>query len=166
MPSGNMKNSVAREEFLNDTQDIINENYKMNGFVLNEVSVIRSMEKDIKGIYIPAVLDSTGEKFTNESNVISEEQMEKLKKFIFDDIKETAEQIYKGKFECLPHMSDEYYPCDYCDYSDICLERENKDSITKSSEKISASRATTEQKIDGFFEKISEKEEKNSNGMD
>jgi ATP-dependent helicase/nuclease subunit B len=166
MPSGNMKNSVAREEFLNDTQDIINENYKMNGFVLNEVSVIRSMEKDIKGIYIPAVLDSTGEKFTNESNVISEEQMEKLKKFIFDDIKETAEQIYKGKFECLPHMSDEYYPCDYCDYADICLERENKDSITKSSEKISASRATTEQKIDGFFEKISEKEDKNSNGMD
>lgn len=119
MPSGAVSNT-ERTGFSGQVEEYLNNYYSMNGILLNNMAVIRSMEKDIAGVYIPARLDKTGESIDDVwSSVISEKNMEILKKFIYRKIKLAGDAIYSGNFQCRP-VFEKKLKCDNCDYCFVC----------------------------------------------
>lgn len=54
------------------------------------------------------------------SSVISYSGMDKLKKYVYKILVETAEFMYNGKIEAIPLAAAKGLACKYCRFSDIC----------------------------------------------
>ncbi|MCD7731481.1 MAG: exodeoxyribonuclease V subunit gamma [Oscillospiraceae bacterium] len=94
---------------------------KMDGIVIADLDIVRAMEKDISGIFIPVNVKKDGE-FSSRSKIISERALEKLRKYSSDLLRETASSIKQGKIEAAPltDAKKNTSPCAYCDYQSIC----------------------------------------------
>lgn len=95
--------------------------FKMSGMVLNNLDVIKAMERDLEGVYIPAGVDKKG---NVTGNVISLESLTNLKNKVNDLIKEMASRLQAGDINALPVEDG----CKYCSYKDVC-KREESDAI-------------------------------------
>ncbi len=124
MPSREISCSRDRDSS-EDIEEHLRKQYRMKGVVLKDRMVLSAMEKDIKGIYIPAKVTSkdtgTGEPLLNEqaSEYLSMKQFKNLKKFTDNKIKELADKLYSGDIDCCPlYLSNKV--CEYCEYSSVC----------------------------------------------
>ena len=122
MPAKDAKSQLDRDSDENDIEKIYSTTYKMNGFVLEEKDVIEAMEKDVGGKFIPVKISKTTGGYSKKmSSLVTDKQMDNLRKYSYKLIKQTAEDILNGKIEASPLMPpDSYLPCDYCDYYSIC----------------------------------------------
>jgi ATP-dependent helicase/nuclease subunit B len=77
------------------------------------------MDKDISGVFIPAKTLAGGG-FSKGSSVISEKQLEKLRKYTRELVTETAAEVKSGHFEADPLVQKDSSPCSYCEYSSVC----------------------------------------------
>lgn len=93
----------------------------MNGMVLDNESVIRGMENDIKGKFIPVKLRKT-----ISGSLILKKQLD----CVFDEIKgilkAMGDELQKGNIPARPFVKSESAPCDYCDYASVCVNKQNK----------------------------------------
>lgn len=124
MPSGRLKCESARDEE-NDIDKIINSQYKMKGVVLRNRDVLRAMENDIQGVYIPAKLLSadTGEsdvKLDRWSSVLTEKQFYRLREHMKELMTNMAELLYDGDISASPLVIGKSDVCKYCSYWDVC----------------------------------------------
>ena len=92
--------------------------FKMSGMVLNNLDVIKAMEKDLEGVYIPAGVDKKG---NVTGNVISLESFTNLKNKVNELIKEMASKLQSGEINAVPVKDG----CAYCNYKDVCRREEN-----------------------------------------
>lgn len=146
MPSGKIPLDRARS----DTDGLskhLNKYYHMSGVLLKELKVLRAMEEDIEGIFIPARLTSDARKkgtFDLDSRIsscLTRPQFERLRKHTLKLITDMAKDLYSGNISASPLNFDKNRNvCSYCDYRDICgnfpriRERilpDNIDEITK-----------------------------------
>lgn len=98
------------------------DNLKMSGLILNDESVISSMEKSVKGKFIAY---GRGD---NES-LISAEEIGKLTGKIKSLLAEMGEMLHVGKIPSAPVNGKHYdKTCEYCDYSSVCINKLNKKS--------------------------------------
>ncbi|MGN0614384.1 MAG: PD-(D/E)XK nuclease family protein [Porcipelethomonas sp.] len=106
--------------------EFVRKNYKMNGVVLKERSVLNAMEKDIMGVYIPAKLvksdGGSGDLQLNQklSTCFSSTQFVKLREHTEGLLKKLAEQLYDGDIEADPLILKNRAPCEFCDYWSVC----------------------------------------------
>lgn len=124
MPSGGAGCGLERDsETLVD--NYLNEHYKMNGVVLKDRTVLKAMEKDIMGVFIPASVlkadSGTGElKLSKRSCCITGKSFEKLRNYTDDVLMKMCTELYGGGIAADPFAAENYAPCDYCDYQSVC----------------------------------------------
>ena len=89
--------------------------YAMNGLLLSDEAVLRGMERDLNGDYIPY---SEGSKKTDA--LYSVQELAALWKLVGQKIEGMAQSLYSGDIAALPCCRDGEAPCDFCDYRIAC----------------------------------------------
>lgn len=102
------KDSSAIEPFL-----------RHSGLILADKETAGLMENGLGGRFIPAKLKKDGD-FYDNSSIITEEGLARLKELVYSELKEMAEGLLSGNAEASPMEIDSNTPCKFCDYSDIC----------------------------------------------
>ena len=112
------------------SEDKINEkidaDFKMNGLLLDDVRVIKGMDKTEGAKYIPI-------KIKGGSNVKSDslatlEQMGKLFRKLNDTVARMGEKLYDGDIAAVP-LKGGADACEYCPYGSVCAYRQG-DPVT------------------------------------
>ena len=86
----------------------------MNGLVLNDMTVIEGMEKDIGGVFIPVSMNSDG---VLKGSLITSEEFNKLHKKVDEVLKSMVVNLQSGLIHVLPAGED---ACKWCDYRSVC----------------------------------------------
>ena len=94
-------------------------NFRMNGLLIDDKEILSAMEKDIRGIFIPAKMGSKGELEKRSSSVISLEQYGRLFSYIDKKLVNMAQSLLEGKIERKP-VKGTKDACRYCDYKNAC----------------------------------------------
>ena len=116
------KNKHITEEELE--QEIRNQ-FKMNGFILGDVQVVKMMDNGLKtgaSSIIPAYLDKEGNLSMAKSNVVKKEDFKLLQNKVESIIKQVAKEIMKGNIQQKPIylLKNKQTACEYCSYQSIC----------------------------------------------
>lgn len=115
---------VERKEKGDDLTEQVIKNGKMNGLVLDDTRVIKSMDDSDKSIFIPATIDKKTGKA--KGSIISLKQLESLNEKIDKIISDMAQDLHDGKISALPvYGKDHDKTCDYCDYKSVCCHETN-----------------------------------------
>lgn len=91
---------------------------KMNGLLLDDPAIIRAMENEAAGVFIPAKLGKNGE-VSKASSVASLEQLGLLKKKIERLLCDMAQTLRDGDVAALP-LAGAVDGCAYCEYRAVC----------------------------------------------
>ncbi|MBQ6252706.1 PD-(D/E)XK nuclease family protein [Ruminococcus sp.] len=97
----------------------VKESLRTSGLVLGDMDILRAMEKDVRGEFIPVKLDKNGVP-DKRSSCISAEGMTQLRNYTYGKLVEMAESLLAGNAEAVPLVLDGKIPCNYCDYINIC----------------------------------------------
>lgn len=103
-----------------------------SGLFLSDENTLLAMEKELGGKFIPVGISKSGDSFTG--NVITAEQMGKLRRRIDDILRQMAENLHSGIIPATPAYEKSRYKntCKYCDYSSVCgMPNENIHEIEK-----------------------------------
>ncbi len=98
--------------------DDIEKKLKMNGLIIDNQDVIKGMEKDASGKFIPATIKN-GE-IKKSDSLISEENLEVIYRYIKKLIKTMGNDILNGKFSANPRCNKNDSLCKWCKYKCIC----------------------------------------------
>ena len=117
----------SRED-LKPVADYLSDYFRMTGTVLLDRGILTKMEEHLAGVYIPAALaaeDDGGElKLTKDSSVFTKQQLQRLRKYVEQIVRECAECYVEGNIAPNPMRggSGGYYAdaCAYCDYKAVC----------------------------------------------
>ncbi len=103
-----------------EVRETITKGLRMSGIVLEEEPVLRAMEQELEGKYIPAKRKKD-ESFTSDSHVKSGEEFQKLRQMVYRNIREMAEDLTQGHIAPMPvRWKSGRMPCAYCDYRALC----------------------------------------------
>ncbi|MDP4089808.1 MAG: helicase-exonuclease AddAB subunit AddB [Bacillota bacterium] len=94
---------------------------KMNGLLLKDARVVRSMDKDISGysLIIPARMNKDNTVGDNGS-VITMHQFDLLRKYVRDTMVRLCEEMLNGNIEIRPSKDRKHSACNFCNFSAIC----------------------------------------------
>lgn len=129
MPSKDAAPELLRSGDDDEFKKAENKNYKMKGILLNDMSVLEAMEKDVGGVFLPirkkaAPKTKKGEaaeiEFTPSDLLFTSAQLERLKAWTDGLLGEMADSLADGRIEASPLKKKSAMPCDYCDYWSIC----------------------------------------------
>ncbi|MBP3379655.1 MAG: exodeoxyribonuclease V subunit gamma [Ruminococcus sp.] len=98
----------------------VDSSLKTSGLLIDNITVLKAMEHDGKGRFIPAKINSTDGCISKNSSVIAENSMDGLRNFVYGSLADTAESIYSGNMEAVPLIQGNSLPCEYCRYGNIC----------------------------------------------
>ena len=102
-----------------DVEKTYNDTFKMKGTVLCDNDVITAMEKEAGGVYIPVKAKKDGTYYA-ASNLVTLKQLENLRKYSYELMRETADLLTDGEIQASPLKSGKKLPCSYCKYKSIC----------------------------------------------
>ena len=117
---------IAQRNVSNDEiEELIKQNYRMNGLVLADINVIKAMDTELetgKSDKIPVTLNTNGEINFSRSKTITKQEFENLQKYTNKIIKQISKQILSGDIELKPfyNQKEKRTPCMYCSYKSIC----------------------------------------------
>ena len=106
-----------------EIEEKIRANFKMKGFILADINVVKLHDKNIeKGSsnLVPAYIDKEGNLNEKRTSGLTAEEFENLQKYIDIIIKQIAKEILSGKIDLKPYYKNKKTPCRYCDYKSIC----------------------------------------------
>lgn len=101
----------------------IRNNFKMEGLILADVSVVKLMDNKLQtgaSDIIPVYITKDGELSEKKSSVIKKEDFIELQKKVKDIIKQISKEILRGRIEIKPYYYKKKTGCDYCKYKTIC----------------------------------------------
>ena len=114
---GELNADDAKEPTFN--QSTVDSKLKTQGLIIDNINVVKAMEHDIEGRYIPAKLTKSNV-FDKRSSVMPMGNMHLLRDNIYACLIDAAEDMLSGNIEAIPMVIDKKKPCSYCRYSDIC----------------------------------------------
>ncbi len=95
--------------------------FKANGLFTNDLSVLRMMENDLAGKFIPAKLNSKTPTLSKRSQVVSSEAFNLIFKNIDKLLENMGNEVFEGDISVNPTNSCDSDACKYCDFREICL---------------------------------------------
>ena len=101
----------------------IRNNFKMEGLILADVSVVKMMDNKLQtgaSDIIPVYITKDGELSEKKSSVIKKDEFIELQKKVKNIIKEISKEILRGRIEIKPYYYKKKTGCDYCKYKTIC----------------------------------------------
>ncbi len=133
---GELKNSVpagvlylpAKDSVLSEARDTDREGiagaqkkmFRMNGLLLDDEAVLRAMEPNLGGFYIPVKESSKG----ISGDIATLAQFGEIKKHIDKLLCEIAKELSGGKIGAVPYKKGNKSPCDFCSYTGVCRRNE------------------------------------------
>ncbi len=90
----------------------------MNGLILQDEDVIKGMEKEVEGVYIPVKMSKNGN--LDDKSLVDLAQLGQLKAHIERLILRMASTLKQGDVSATPLVSKDRDPCKYCDYYEVC----------------------------------------------
>lgn len=103
-------------------------NLAMNGLLLDDEDVLKAMEPDGEGAFIPYYPRNPRKK----SSIASREDFERLKKQIYRVLADVGEKLHEGIIGVSPVDSKNGSACAYCKYKSVCLHREEDNAKAES----------------------------------
>ncbi len=93
---------------------------KMQGLLIENEQIIRRMDKNSEGLFLPVKFDKkTGEL---KGNLISIEALGRLAGRMDAIIKDMGDSLHAGRVDARPLMGGGHTnTCEYCDYSEVCM---------------------------------------------
>ncbi len=121
-PARMVPNSVERTADEEANRKNRFEKTKMNGLLLENDSLIRHMDKELRGVFLPVKYDE--KKDTFKGDFISLEQFEKLAQRLDSYIRQIGDSIHNGAVGARPVAGTTHGDtCDYCDYAEVCINK-------------------------------------------
>ena len=109
-----------------EIQDGAEKTYTANGVLIDDIEVLRAMEKDLTGKYIPVRLKKDGA-FTQASNVVTLAEMGHAMRSAGSAAAQLAKEISRGNKRRYPYRCAKVDACSYCDYRPVCRFEAGKD---------------------------------------
>ncbi len=125
MPASRPSVSAARGEPAGSIEKEAAKQLKMDGLITDNPEVIRGMEKNAAGKYIPASLKDGIPSKT--SSVASPEELKSILKYTKDLIYKMSVELQSGDIQALP-LTGKYDACAWCPYAPVCG-HENGDAV-------------------------------------
>lgn len=120
MPSHTAKAELDRNATREQTDSLIEKNYRMRGVVLDDEGVVRAMEEEIGGRYIPVKVNKDGT-YSKNSKLMTADEFSAMKDYIDKVVGKMADDLTDGRIEASPLCEKNSSPCNFCDYYSICL---------------------------------------------
>lgn len=102
----------------------IRKGFKMQGYVLADVNVIKTMDKTLEksstSDIIPVSFTKDGDIMSSRSSTLTKEEFKNLQKAVNKTIKEIGKQILEGRIDIKPYNYEKKTGCDFCKYKTIC----------------------------------------------
>lgn len=125
MPVRRTVSSLSRDADRETVRSNTAKELKMKGIVLDDIDVLKGMEKDLKGRFIPV---RSGKDITG--SLISARQFGELGLKIQSLLAQMGQCLHDGNIHMRPVTGKNYeHTCEYCDYQSVCvnkLEREER----------------------------------------
>ena len=93
--------------------------YRMDGLVLRDVNVVRAMEDEGNGRYIPVSIGKSGN-LSPPGKLVDLAQMDRIKNHIDRIILDMTASLDKGDISALPTVTGDVSCCGYCPYTAVC----------------------------------------------
>lgn len=99
--------------------------YHMDGIVLNDTAVVRGMDRDATGLFVPFAFTKDGQPRAS-AKLASLEKLGEIKRHIDGLVLEMARGLYAGEIDAVPLRTKAHCPCDVCDYRPVCLHEDGR----------------------------------------
>ncbi len=99
---------------------------RMNGLLIDNPEILRAMEADLAGVFIPVGTLKSGE-LSKTSSLASLEQFGYIQRRIEDLLSDMAVQLHRGAIDAIP-VGGTQDGCRYCQYHEVCC-HEDTDPI-------------------------------------
>ncbi len=100
--------------------DEIRSDFRMNGLLLDDVRVIKGMDKSENARYIPVKIKNGSS--VGSDSLVTLEQMGKLFKKLNKTVTEMGERLYSGDIAAAP-LKGSVDACEYCPFDGVCAYR-------------------------------------------
>ena len=149
MPAGEQAPALEREATPEEVERQKQKNYAMNGLLLEDREILRAMDQDMSGLFIPVSLKKDGD-FTaaSKNSLVSLSELGKINSYIDKLVCGMAQELHDGRIEAIP-LADS---CGYCSYRGIC-------GITKASQVREYLSLDKGEVLKAMDEELSEEEE-------
>ncbi len=118
VPANNSGSSLGRHASDDEISEAKLKNGRMNGMILEDMTVLQGMEKSCSGRFINAYVDSKG---VMKGAFLSLNGFRNLKKKTDEMLINMGASLHNGRIEAVPlFKSEDKSPCRYCDYKEIC----------------------------------------------
>jgi len=95
----------------------VREQYKMNGLLLSDERVLKAMERQLEGRFIPYKQGGRGR---SDASLYSSDEFERLKQLVYKKMTDMVRQLYNGEIMAQPLCKKGSSPCGYCDFKNAC----------------------------------------------
>lgn len=99
---------------------------KRKGIVLSDKSIITAMDRDISGMYAPAVLTKTGDYNKRSSSVESIAGFREIEDAMNQSLRDIGDRLCRGTAQSSPENHGNKSPCTYCRMKAFCRHRDEK----------------------------------------
>lgn len=128
VPANNSGANLGRREGDDEISAQRLKNGRMNGMILEDMTVLEGMEKGCAGRFINAYIDKKG---VMKGTFLSLNGFRNLHKKIDSILTEMGMKLHAGEIAALPVIaSADKSPCIYCDYKDICRRQDTDECRT------------------------------------
>ena len=99
--------------------------YEVDGLILNDEVVLRGMDKEASGLFVPCTFGKDGRPRAGQK-LATLEKLGKIEQHINALVVEMAEALYRGEIDAMPLKSGGKLPCEYCDYRCVCRHEDGR----------------------------------------
>lgn len=118
MPAGSPKSTLGRYASQEEEQKYLRDFYRMNGLLLDNRAVLKAMEEELQGNYIPVALTGKGE--LTSSSLASLTQLGGLYEYLYSLIGNLFDSVAEGDISAKPLKGKDTDACRYCDFQTVC----------------------------------------------
>ncbi len=93
--------------------------YKVDGLVLDDPVVLRGMDREATGLFVPCTFGKDGRPRASQK-LASLEKLGNIQQHITQLVLQMAQGLYAGEIRAAPLKSGNHCPCDVCDYRCVC----------------------------------------------
>lgn len=100
--------------------------FKTDGILIKDVKILKAMDKEAKGIFIPvklkdeAAVKKNQDIFPKSDKLASLEKLGCIENHINTLVVQMAESLYNGEIKAEPLIKGTKRPCEVCDYCAVC----------------------------------------------
>ncbi|MDO4565909.1 MAG: PD-(D/E)XK nuclease family protein, partial [Oscillospiraceae bacterium] len=94
--------------------------YRMDGLVLDDPDIIRALEREAKGVFLPVSLGSEDGAAKGGDKLASLERLGRIRRHIEKTVLEMAQALSEGDIAASPAVKGSRSCCEWCDYQAVC----------------------------------------------